>query len=76
MFMEAFGGQLGVEPILFAFRVVADIGVSHRRQFTGGVLRGVSGRAGAVNDDLGVFVGHQSRGEGFHLVGRQILRRR
>ena len=55
--MEAFRGELGVEPVLFAFGIIADVGVSHGRQFTGGVLGGVSGGVGAVDDDLGVLVG-------------------
>src|SRR3954469_22858166 len=71
--METFCGKFGIEPILFAFGVVADVGISHGRQFTGGVLGGVSGRAGAVDDDLGVLVGKQSRGECLHLVWRQIF---
>jgi len=34
----AFGRQSCRDPALFSFRVVTDIGVSHGRQFTGGVL--------------------------------------
>ena len=58
MFMEALDGELGVEPILLAFGVVADVGVSHGRQLTGGVLGGVSGGVCAIDDDLSVLVGH------------------
>ena len=41
-----------IDPVLLAFGIVAHVGVTQRRQFTGGVLRGVSSRTGAVNDDL------------------------
>src|SRR5438270_14008837 len=70
--MEAFDGELGVEPALLAFGVIADVGISHGRQFTGGVLRGVSGRVRAVDDDFGVLVGNQ-RGDVLHFFRRQVL---
>jgi hypothetical protein len=74
--MEAFDGEFGVEPVLLAFGIIADIGVSHGRQFTGGVLGGMSGGAGAVHDDLGVLVRDQGCSESFDLVGRQVFCRR
>ena len=73
MLMETFDGEFGVEPILFAAAVITDVGVSHGRQFTGGVLRGMSGGAGAVNDDLSVLVRDQGCGKIFDLIGRQIF---
>jgi hypothetical protein len=57
VFMEAFGRKFGVEPILLAAGIVTNVGVTHGRQFTGGVLGGVSGRTGAVDDDLRVLIG-------------------
>jgi hypothetical protein len=34
----AFGRQSCINPALFPFRVVTDVGISHGRQFTGGVF--------------------------------------
>ena len=76
MLVKAFDGEFGIEPILLALGVVADVGVSHGRQFTGGVLRGVSGGVGAIDDDLGVLVGQQRGCQGLDLIGREIFRRR
>ncbi len=59
--MIAFDGQSGVNPIFFAADVIAHIRVAKRRQFTGGVLRSMSGRAGAVDDDLCILVGQERR---------------
>jgi hypothetical protein len=36
--MFAFGWEAGIDPVLFASLVIAHVGVTHRRQFTGGVL--------------------------------------
>ena len=60
MVMKALHRKPRVDPILFAFRVIAHIRIAHRRQFTGGVLGGVSGGALAVDDDLGPLVGQKS----------------
>ena len=68
--MEAFDGEFGIEPVLLALGVIADIGVSHGRQLTGGILRGVSGGVGAVDDDFRILVGDQCRSQGLDLVGR------
>ena len=70
--MEAFDGELGIEPILFTAGVIADIGVSQRRQFTGGVLRSVSRRIGAVNDDLRTLIGQELRSHCGHTIRRQV----
>ncbi len=74
MLMEAFGGELGVEPVLFAAGIIAHIGVTHGRQFTGGVLRGVSSRTAAVDDHFGVLIRNQRRCLGADLIWRQVLR--
>src|SRR5437588_1968307 len=71
--VETFDGELGVDPVLLAAGVVTDVGVTHGRQFTGGVLGGVSGRASAIDDDLGVFIREQRGSEGLDFVGRKIF---
>jgi len=59
--MFAFERQTRLRPIRLALGVIAHVRVSHRRQFTGGVLRSMSGRAGAVNYDLRILVGQERR---------------
>ena len=41
--------QSGLHPILLAFGVIPYVLVAHVRQFTGGLLRSVSGRAPTVD---------------------------
>jgi hypothetical protein len=57
MLVVAFDRKAGINPALLTFGVVTHIGVSQRRQFTGGVLRSVSSRIGAVNDELRTLIG-------------------
>jgi hypothetical protein len=57
MLVVALDREAGINPVLFSLGVITDIGVSQRRQFTGGFLRSVSSRIGAVDDDLRAFVG-------------------
>ena len=38
MLVVALDREAGINPVLLTFRVVTHIGVSQRRQFTGGVL--------------------------------------
>jgi len=57
MLVVALDREAGINPVLLTFGVVTHIGVSQRRQFTGGVLRSVSSRIGAVNDDLRTLIG-------------------
>jgi len=61
-----------IDPILLTAGVVTHIGVSQRRQFTGGVLGSVSSRIGAVNDDLRAFIGQELRSHCGHTVRRQV----
>ena len=72
MEVKALGWQSCVNPIRLAFRVVADMCIAHRRQSTGGVLRGMSGWACAINHDFSVLVGEQPRSEFLNLIGRQV----
>ncbi len=74
MFVFALSGQSCVNPVLLAGSVVADVGVAQRHQFTGGVLRSISGRVGAVNHDVSRFVRQQCWSKLVDLVGRQIDR--
>jgi hypothetical protein len=57
MLVVALDRETGINPVLLTFRVVAHIGVSQRRQVTGGVLRSVSSRIGAINYDLRTLIG-------------------
>ena len=50
------------------------VGVTHGRQFTGGVFAGVSMHARAVGDDLSILVGQQLRCEFFDLFWRNVQR--
>jgi hypothetical protein len=63
MLMVALKGQSRIDPILLPFGVVSHIGVSQRRQFTGGVLRSVSSRTGAINDDFCILIRQDLRRE-------------
>jgi hypothetical protein len=53
--------QSGIDPIRLAFSIVAHIRIAQRRQFTGGVLGGMSSRQGAINHDIGTLVWDQFR---------------
>ena len=64
--------ESGINPILLALGIVTYIRVAQRRQFTGGVFRGVSGRTGAVNDDFGIPIRKELRSKRRHIVRRQI----
>jgi hypothetical protein len=57
MFVVALDWQSGINPALLTLAVVTHIGVTQRRQFTGGFFRGVSSRTGAVDDDIRALVG-------------------
>ena len=59
--MLALNRQAGIDPILFSFGVVADVGVTQGRQFTGSLLRRVSTGLRAVDDDIGVLVSQKLR---------------
>lgn len=56
MLVLALGGKPCIDPVLFAFCIITHIRVAHGRQFTGGVLRGVSRRIGAVDDYFGRLI--------------------
>lgn len=60
--------QTCADPVRFALSVVAYIRITQRRQFTGGVLRCVSGGRRAVNNNLRVPVRQKFRGQGVHLI--------
>lgn len=49
--------QSGIDPILLALRVIADLRVSLRRQFTGSAIRGVSIDVVAVDNYVRILVG-------------------
>jgi hypothetical protein len=56
MLVVALDREAGINPVLFTPGVVTHIGIAQRHQFTGGVLRSVSSRIGAVNDDLRALI--------------------
>ncbi len=74
MAVIAFCRKPGVDPILFTFRIIPHVRLSHRHQFTGSVFRGVSSGTGAVNDNLRILVRQEIRCLGRNFVGRQIYR--
>src|SRR5215471_5782176 len=55
-----------LQPASLPFRIVRNVRVTHRRQFTGSVCTGVSMIVRAVGDDLSVLVRQQLRCEFFH----------
>ena len=61
-------------PPLFTLGIMRHIGVTHGRQFTGGVFAGVSMGARAVGDDLSILVGQQLRSEFFDLFRGHVQR--
>lgn len=71
--MVADDGQTGVDPVLFAFGVIANILVTKLLQLTGGVLRSVSGGIGAVHHNLGPLVWQKARRQLGYLIGRKIF---
>ena len=60
--------QTCADPVGFAFSVVTHIRITQRRQFTGGVLRRVSGGRRAVNNNLRVLVRQKFRRKDVHLI--------
>jgi hypothetical protein len=64
--------ESGINPVLLTPSIVTYIRVAQRRQFTGGVFRGVSGRAGTVNDDLCVPIRKELRSKRRHIFRRQV----
>ena len=72
--MFAFDRQPRVHPVRLALGVISHIGIAQRRQFTGGVHRSVSGRAGAVDYDLRILVRQKRRGQFSHSIRGQVDR--
>jgi hypothetical protein len=56
MLMLALDREACINPVLLTLGIVTHIGITKRHQFTGGVLRSVSSRIGAVNDDLRALI--------------------
>ena len=56
MFVLTVSREPCINPVLFAFSVVADVRVTQRRQFTGGVLGSISSGFGAVNHNVSRLV--------------------
>jgi hypothetical protein len=71
-----FHREAGLRPVLFPPGVVADFGVTQRRQFTGGVLGRVSSEAAAIDHNLRVLVGEELGCELPQLAGRNVHRSR
>ena len=65
-------GQTGIDPVLLAPIVIPHVGVTQGRQFTGGAFRGVSSGAGAIDDDISVFVRQEIGRQFSNLRWRQV----
>ena len=74
MLMVAHYWQSCIDPVLLSTLIVPHICVAHSRQFTGGFLRRVSRRAGAVNDNVRGSIGQDCRRESRKIIGRQVNR--
>jgi hypothetical protein len=61
-------------PSLLSLGIMRHVGVTHGRQFTGGILAGVSMQACAVGNDLSFLVGQQLRSEFFDLFRGDVQR--
>lgn len=70
MLMFAPGRQSCVNPVLLTTSVVPHVRVTKRRQFTGSVLRSISSRLGAVDDDVSRLIGQKSWSKLRYLVWR------
>ena len=68
--------QSGADPILFTIDVFAEVGVTHRRQSTGGASRCGSREVPAIDDDLRAFIGNELRHERLDLIRWQTHRAR
>src|ERR1700687_3634909 len=64
--------KTGCHPALLALGIMRNVGVTHGRQFTGGVFAGVSMRIGTVGHDLNGLVGQQLRCKLPDFVGRKV----
>ena len=74
VFVLALSRQPCVNPVLLASGIVAYVRVTQHRQLTGGVLRSISSRTGAINHDVRFLVRQKCRRQLCHLVGRQVDR--
>src|SRR5205085_3404873 len=74
MLVLALGRQPRLDPVGLPARVVHNVRVPERRQFTGGRFRRVSGGARTVDDDLRALVGQKLWREFAHAVGREVDR--
>ena len=70
--MSGLRPQPGINPVGFPFRVISNFRVTHSCQFTGSVVRGVSGRRGAINYYVRRFVRQKFRCQLFYLIRWQI----
>jgi hypothetical protein len=74
LFLSFLHRHSGFDPVLLAFGIIFYVPVSHGRQFTGGVLGGVSSELGAIDDDFSILVGQHAGGKLAHFIGRQVKR--
>src|ERR1017187_8237432 len=66
--------QPSFHPPLLPLGIMRYVGVTHGRQFTGGVFAGVSMQARAVGDDLSILARQQLRSEFFDSFWRNVQR--
>jgi hypothetical protein len=71
MLVLTFYRQSGINPILLSRSIIAHVCITHRRQFTGGLFRGVSRGAGAIDHNFRIPLRQESRRQLIYLVWRQ-----
>jgi hypothetical protein len=72
MLVLTFYRQARIDPILLSRRIISHVCITHRRQFTGGLFRGVSRGAGAIHYNLRIPLRQESKRQLIYLVWRQI----
>jgi|GEM_PF-2973750 len=68
MLMFTLNRQSLINPILLSSRIVFDVRITHRRQFTGGVLGSISSGLSAVDHNVRGLIRQKRRSELWHLV--------
>jgi hypothetical protein len=70
----AFYRELGLDPVEFASAVFANIGISQRRQITGGLFGCRSPVVCTIHDDFLLLIRQKAWRELLHLFGRHVDR--
>ena len=70
--MVALNWKSRINPVLLSFGIISYIGVTQRRQSTGSVLRRMSSRTGAINNNLSILVRQDLRSKRRHTFRWQV----